>query len=208
MPGQGLYARSLTSSGHLTRTSSAVLLLVVLLLCQGAQANTEHTSTDQALRSRLITAIDRSDSFNDRFDAEVWLVDMSHRLSQTVADPQHRLDILRLVHQEATQAGIPPELVLAVIEVESDFNHWAISSSGAQGLMQVMPFWLKEIGHNDDNLFDANTNLRLGCTILKYYLDMENGKIRPALARYNGSYGQRRYPDKVLKALTQRWYRQ
>jgi len=135
-------------------------------------------------------------------------MDMSRRLSPKVTDHDKRFEFLRLVHNEASQAGIPPELVLAVIEVESDFNHWAISSSGAQGLMQVMPFWLNEIGKTGDNLFHPATNLRLGCTILKYYLDMEQGELRPALARYNGSLGQRRYPDKVLNALTQRWYRQ
>jgi len=106
------------------------------------------------------------------------------------------------------RADLPPELVLAVIEVESDFNHWAISATGAQGLMQVMPFWLKEIGRPNDNLFQPSTNLRLGCTILKYYLDMEKGRLGPALARYNGSHGKSEYPDKVFAALNNRWYRQ
>jgi len=181
----------------------ALLLVNSIVAFKPAQA-----MADQDLRARLIAAVNKSTSFNDRFDAEVWLMDMSRRLSPKVTDHDKRFEFLRLVHNEASQAGIPPELVLAVIEVESDFNHWAISSSGAQGLMQVMPFWLNEIGKTGDNLFHPATNLRLGCTILKYYLDMEQGELRPALARYNGSLGQRRYPDKVLNALTQRWYRQ
>jgi len=163
---------------------------------------------DPQLRARLLAAISSSAGFSDRFDAEVWLMDMSQRLSRKLPDIRKRLDFLRLVHNEATRAGLPPELVLAVIEVESDFNHWAISASGAQGLMQVMPFWLKEIGRPDDNLFQPSTNLRLGCTILKYYLDMEGGRLRPALARYNGSIGKREYPDKIFAALSTKWFRQ
>jgi soluble lytic murein transglycosylase-like protein len=163
---------------------------------------------DPQLRSRLLDAISSSHSFTDRFDAEVWLTDMSNRLHSKIPDSNQRLEFLRLVHTEATKAGLQPELVLAVIEVESDFNHWAISSSGAQGLMQVMPFWLEEIGHPADNLLQPATNLRLGCTILKYYLELEQGRLRPALARYNGSSGKRQYPDKVFTALSNRWYRQ
>ena len=97
--------------------------------------------------------------------------------------------------------------MLAVIEVESAFDRFAISHAGALGLMQVMPFWLDEIGRPGDNLFEVQTNLRFGCTILKYYLDMEKGNLINALGRYNGSYGRMKYPNKVLKALNRRWYR-
>lgn len=166
------------------------------------------TPPDDELRARLKAAIEEADSFQDRFDAEVWLSDMSNRLARRIPDVNERLELLRLVHREATRAGLPPELVLAVIEVESAFDRFAISVAGAQGLMQIMPFWLKEIGHPDDNLFHPQTNLRMGCTILKYYLDKENGDLRKALARYNGSAGKRKYPDKVFLALSQRWYRQ
>jgi soluble lytic murein transglycosylase-like protein len=165
-------------------------------------------SPDPDLRQRLMDAVARSTSFSDRFDAEVWLLDMSQRLARRIPDDSKRLEFLRLVHSEASLAGLPPELVLAVIEVESGFDRWAISRSGAQGLMQIMPFWLKEIGRPGDNLFVPSTNLRLGCTILKYYLDKEKGRLRPALARYNGSLGKRQYPDKIFTALNTRWFRQ
>ena len=98
--------------------------------------------------------------------------------------------------------------MLAVIEVESNFDRFAISVSGARGMMQIMPFWLKEIGRPDDDLFNIQTNLRMGCTILRYYLDKEKGDLRKALARYNGSAGKRKYPDKVFNRLSKRWYRQ
>jgi soluble lytic murein transglycosylase-like protein len=163
---------------------------------------------DEAMRHALIRAIDSSDSFKDRFDAEVWLTDMSHRLESRVKDPQERLTILRTVHHEALRAELPPELVLAIIDVESRYDRFAISSAGAQGLMQIMPFWLDEIGHPEDNLFAIGTNIRLGCAILKYYLKMEKGNLYRALARYNGSLGQLWYPKLVFGALSSRWYKQ
>ncbi len=164
-------------------------------------------SIDPELRQRLINAIQESSSFEDRFHAEVWLMDMSNRLSIRVKNVDTRLKLLRSIHREATRADLPPELVIAVIDIESRFDRFAISRSGAQGLMQVMPFWLDEIGEQDDNLMDIDTNLRMGCTILKYYLDMEKGNIRRALARYNGSLGRWVYPDKVIKVLNRHWYR-
>lgn len=188
------------------KISLSVLLLIGLSISPSVQAT--QINHDPELRQRLVAAITNSTSFNDRFEAEVWLMDMSARLAKRLPSSHKRLDFLRLVHQEAMQADLPPELVLAVIEVESNFDRWAISRAGAQGLMQVMPFWLKEIGRPGDNLLQAATNLRMGCTILKYYIDMEKGRLRPALARYNGSLGKRSYPDKVFNALNKRWYRQ
>jgi soluble lytic murein transglycosylase-like protein len=173
----------------------------------GVQAATLERPDDE-LRHILIQAIDSSDSFADRFDAEVWLTDMSRRLDRKVPDPQERLLILKTAHYEATRAELPPELVLAVIDVESNFDRFAISYAGARGLMQVMPFWLDEIGRPDDDLFDIRTNLRMGCTILRHYLDRERGNRTRALARYNGSVGKTWYPQRVFKALGKRWYRQ
>ena len=171
-------------------------------------SNTVETKqTDPELRRLLIDAIDASESFEDRFAAEVWLMDMSSRLERFIENEATRLELLRRVHREATRASLAPELVLAVIQIESYFEPFAISRVGAQGLMQVMPFWLNEIGHPDDNLIDINTNLRMGCTILKYYLDMEKSDLHKALARYNGSVGSRKYSNKVLKALRRHWYR-
>ena len=175
-------------------------------LASARAATTERP--DEELRALLVAAISRADSFEDRFDAEVWLMDMSTRLSAVVPDPGERVEILRRVHQEATRAKLDPELVLAVIQVESNFDRFAISSTGAQGLMQVMPFWLEEIARPEDNLFHIRTNLRLGCTILRHYLEKEKGHLSRALARYNGSTGQSWYPARVFRALRTRWYRQ
>jgi len=160
------------------------------------------------MRAVLIGAIQSSDSFEDRFDAEVWLTDMSQRLSRKVSDPEERLLILKTVHYEASRADLPPEMVLALIQVESNFDRFAISYAGARGLMQVMPFWLDEIGRPSDDLFDIHTNLRMGCTILRHYLEREKGDRTRALARYNGSVGKVWYPQRVYKALSKRWYRQ
>ena len=162
---------------------------------------------DDELRQILLEAASSSDSFGDRFDAEVWLTDMSRRLERQVRDPEERIRILTRVHYEAQRAGLEPELVLAVIDVESNFDRYAISVAGALGLMQVMPFWLDEIGRPGDNLLHIDTNLRYGCTILKYYLDKENGDLRRALGRYNGSLGKRKYPNKVIDRLTRKWYK-
>ena len=163
---------------------------------------------DNDMRATLMKAINSSDSFTDRFDAEVWLTDMSGRLESRVKDPEESLTILRQVHYEASRANLDPELVLALINVESNFDRFAISSAGARGLMQIMPFWLDEIGRPNDDLFNINTNLRFGCTILNIYLKREKGDMRKALARYNGSVGKNWYPQRVYKALRTRWYPQ
>ena len=162
---------------------------------------------DPELRELLRTAANAADSFPDRYDAEVWLTDMSRRLQRQVRDPDERISILLRVHFEATRVGLHPELILAVIEVESNFDRYAISVSGALGLMQVMPFWLDEIGRQDDNLLHVDTNLRYGCTILKFYLEKENGDLRRALGRYNGSLGKRRYPNQVIAKLSRKWFK-
>jgi len=165
---------------------------------------------DPELRKALLVAVSAADSFDHPFDAEVWLADMSDRMQRYVpkalTDPQERLAFLRLVHSEARRAKVPPELVLSVIEIESRFDRFAISSAGALGYMQVMPFWLKELNRPYDNLFHASTNLRMGCTILKYYLDREQGDLIKGLARYNGSTGKAKYSHKVLDALSKRWF--
>jgi soluble lytic murein transglycosylase-like protein len=164
-------------------------------------------AADPELRQALLTAVSEADSFEDRFDAEVWLADMSGRLALQVKDPQERMYILRRVHYEAARVELPPELILAVIEVESNFDRYAVSVAGALGLMQIMPFWKDEIGRPEDNLNHIDTNLRYGCTILKFYLDKENGDLRRALGRYNGSLGKRKYPNKVIDKLSYKWFK-
>lgn len=183
-----------------------LLLLTALLYCSTVPA-LANDGPDPALTALLRQAASEADSFVDEFDAEVWLTDMSTRLARQVKDPEERIEILRNVHYEAMRADLAPELVLAVIDVESNFDRFAISIVGARGLMQVMPFWLKEIGRPDDNLLRINTNLRFGCTILKFYLDMENGDLVRALGRYNGSLGSFKYPNKVLDKLRLKWFR-
>ncbi len=163
-------------------------------------------SLDPILRDRLQQAMHETNSFPDRFDAQVWLTDMATRLGTQVADPDERIDILKQVHREATRVDLPPEMILAVIDIESAFDAYAVSVAGAQGLMQVMPFWLDEIGQSGDRLVNISTNLRMGCTILRYYYDMESGDWTRALARYNGSLGKRKYPEKVLERLRSRWF--
>ena len=181
-----------------------VLGLLLVFTCSYSQTP---AGPDPALRALLIEAVNEADSFDDRFDAEVWLTDMSTRLGNRVADPAERLEILKQVHYEAKRVDVAPELVLAIIEVESNFDRFAISRAGALGLMQVMPFWLKEINRPNDNLFHIRTNLRIGCQILRYYLDMERDDLVRALARYNGSVGRRWYSDRVLDKLRLKWFR-
>lgn len=173
-----------------------------------ALAKQPHTEVEAELRELLKLAAEEADGFRDRFDAWVWLADMSRRLERKIPDPEFRVGLLKAVHREATRADLNPELVLAVIEVESNFDRFAISRVGARGLMQIMPFWLEEIGRPHDNLFHIDTNLRFGCTILRYYLDKENGNRVRALARYNGSRRKQHYPAQVFHIWKTRWFPQ
>jgi soluble lytic murein transglycosylase-like protein len=184
---------------------SRVLACLLLLCCGSAAAQQDYR--DPVLLALLRQAASEADSFTDRFDAQVWLSDMSMRLSRQVQDAEERVAILKRVHYEAKRADLPPELVLAVIDVESNFDRYALSHVGARGLMQIMPFWLEEIGRPNDNLFYIDTNLRFGCTILKYYLDLEKGDLQRALGRYNGSLGKRDYPNRVIDRLRNKWFR-
>src|SRR5713226_6747764 len=192
------------------RIKTIAYLLYAGLMLAGADALAAEATqpVDPELKALLKKAANESDSFKDRFDAEVWLADMSKRLEKKLPYHAYRIELLKNVHYEATRAKLQPELVLAVIDVESNFNPYAISRVGARGLMQVMPFWMKEIGKPGDSLFRLQTNLRYGCTILKYYLEKENGNLMHALARYNGSPGQRTYPAKIYQVLRTNWYAQ
>ena len=184
---------SLTLSSHFAYASSVSITGI------------DRQAVDNELRQLLKRTVAVADSFDDKYDAEVWLVAMSEKLKRYVKDPEQRMILLRHIHREATRAELQPELVLAVIQIESAFNPYAVSRVGAQGIMQVMPFWKKEIGRSQDNLIDLVTNLKYGCTILKYYIDKENGGLANALARYNGSYGSYVYTRKVMNAWIERW---
>lgn len=191
-----------------------VVFLTVVWSLLGSAAWTQgvpgdaRAAPDPRLREILVQAVADADSFSDRFDAEVWLTDMSHRLARQVPDLDERLEILRTVHHQAARVAVAPELILAIIDVESNFDRYAISSANALGLMQVMPFWVREVGREDKNeLFDIQFNVLLGCRILKYYLDMESGDLVRGLGRYNGSLGRRTYADRVINRLRSKWFK-
>jgi soluble lytic murein transglycosylase-like protein len=184
--------------------------LPVLLLSASLLANTSTFAQKFIAPSPQLLVLVRqaaadNSSFKDKYDAQVWLMTMSNRLAPTITDPHKRVELLQLIHAEAARAGVSPELVLAIISVESDFDRFAVSHAGAQGLMQIMPFWLKLSGQPHGNLFHETTNLRLGCTILKYYLARSHGDIREALQRYNGATVGIDYSDSVLRALSRKW---
>lgn len=143
--------------------------------------------------------------FPTQAEADVWLADMMQRLSRRLPDPYMRKRLLTLVQYESSRAGLDPQMVLALIQVESGFKKYAISSVGARGLMQVMPFWVDQIGSPSHNLFDEATSLRYGCTILRHYLNIERGDLYRALGRYNGSLGKPEYPNAVLAAWRRNW---
>jgi len=144
-------------------------------------------------------------AFADRYEADKWLNEMSRRLQTRMPNKTARIEFLSTVHYEATRAGLDPHLVLALIEVESGFRKYAVSKAGARGYMQVMPFWTRSIGTSDHNLFHLRMNLRYGCTILRYYLDIEKGDTHRALGRYNGSLGKAKYPQRVHTVWQKKW---
>lgn len=169
---------------------------------------THQERPDDVFKQKLRATIAKAEnSFDDKFDAEVWLFEQATRLAKAAPHipEDERFTILRLVHREAKKFDLDPMLVLALIDVESDFDHYAISSAGALGLMQVMPFWKDEIGKPDDNLHEIATNLRYGCAILSQYLAREKNDTTLALARYNGSRGKIWYPMRVYKAMRKVW---
>ncbi len=145
-------------------------------------------------------------AFKTDEEAREWLNAMSPRLEKRMPDRAAREDFLVTVHYEAKRAGLDPQLVLGLIQVESNFRKYAVSSAGARGYMQVMPFWTKLIGGGEQNLFHLRTNLRYGCVILRHYLDRESGNLFRALGRYNGSLGQPEYPTLVLNAWRTHWH--
>ena len=192
------------------RLSAALLTLALLAWAitarAGAQKYEPLAASVQAALSRVIAdQKPPQSSFKSAVEAVNWLDAMSERLSHKLPDRQYRIDFLRSVHYEATRAGLHPQLVLGLVHVESGFRKYAVSGAGARGYMQVMPFWVKLIGRHDDNLFEMRTNLRYGCTILRHYLDIENGDLYRALGRYNGSLGQPEYPNMVRGAWEKHW---
>lgn len=172
----------------------------------GNQANTPLAASVRAVLHNSISDMTAPKlAFATQYEADVWLNEMSRRLEKRIPDKTYRMDLLKAIHYEATRAGLEPEMVLGLIEVESGFKKYAVSNVGARGLMQVMPFWVKEIGTAEHNLFHLRTNLRYGCTILRHYLNIENGDLFRALGRYNGSLGKAEYPNLVRAAWHKHW---
>jgi soluble lytic murein transglycosylase-like protein len=187
------------------RASSVLLAAALLGAAPLALADAQR---DPELRGILASAIATAECFPDKFDAAVWYTLMEPRLRATVKAQDERLQILKTAFCEAHRPGeqrLPPGLVLALMDVESRFDRWAVSATGAVGLMQVMPFWPEELGMKRHQLTQIEANMRMGCAILRYYLHLEKNDVRKALARYNGSVGRREYPDKVVQRWTTRW---
>ncbi len=160
---------------------------------------------DQELLDKLAATLAASHVETDKFDAQVWLMASESRLARYMDRKSERLALLQLVYREAHRTELDPDLVLAVMQVESHFDRYAISRVGAQGMMQIMPFWRAELGRPMDNLMDVETNVIYGTTILAHYLDVSNGDLVEALGRYNGSKGRLRYPEKVISAWRKQW---
>ncbi len=185
--------------------ASCALLAVALFSATVARADAQR---DPELRSIVANAINSAECFPDKFDAAIWYSMMEPKLRRVVKDNDERMQILKTAFCEAHRPGelrLPPGLVMAVIDIESYFNRWAVSSAGAVGLMQVMPFWPAELGMKRHQLTQIEANMRMGCAILRHYLKREKNDVRKALARYNGSVGRREYPDKVVNRWTTRW---
>jgi soluble lytic murein transglycosylase-like protein len=181
---------------NVTKFNFVLLLALAGLLINSAYAGNqqeEKLSADvqTSLHSAIINPIQPHLVFTDKEKAAAWLLDMSNRLKG--------------VAYESIRAGLDPQLVLSLITVESRFNKYAISSAGARGIMQVMPFWQRQIGARDQDLLNVQTNIRFGCTILRHYLQLERGDMFMALGRYNGSRGQATYPNLVFGALNRYW---
>ena len=192
------------------RALAVLLALGALLPLVAGAGNQDEEKLSASARASLQASIaDRAApvlNFRSGADnAYKWLDEMSRRLEKRIPDRRQRIELLKTVQYEAVRAGLDPQLVLGVMQVESGFKKYAVSSAGARGYMQVMPFWIKIIGEPQHNLFALRTNLRYGCVILRYYLDRENGDFFRALGRYNGSLGKADYPNLVHGAWKGTW---
>ena len=195
----------------------ALALIATFVLLIGAQRPAlagaqQYEPLSDSVRTALSASVrdDRTPpepKFATALEKANWLATMSDRLPvRHKPDYRSRVEFLKTVHYESTRAGLDPHLVLGLITVESGFKKYAVSSAGARGYMQVMPFWTRLIGNGDSRtLFDMRTNIRMGCVILRHYLDIENGNLFLALGRYNGSRGRAEYPNAVMAAARSKW---
>jgi soluble lytic murein transglycosylase-like protein len=192
------------------KTTHIGLLLAALFLAHPAQAGGQREEAMSAnvraslQRAMADTAVTRT-AFSNPADGAAWLKEMSRRLAKRMPDEAERLEFLTTLHWEASRAGVDPQLMLGLIQVESGFRKYAVSPVGARGYTQVMPFWVKAVGSPDHNLFQLRTNLRYGALILRHYIDIERGDLYRALGRYNGSLGRPEYPTLVVGAWKRHW---
>ena len=192
------------NTGRAVFSRALAAIAGVVLMVGAARADQQK---DPELKTVVQKAIVQAECFTDHYDSAVWYTLMEPRLRRIVKEKDERLDILKEVYCETHRPGetrLPPGLVMGVMEIESRFDRWAVSSSAAVGLMQVMPFWPEQLGVRRYELVHIAPNIRMGCAILRFYLQYEHNDVRKALARYNGSIGRRDYPDKVINAWT-RW---
>lgn len=186
-----------------------LLVLVLLFWTVGIMAEQREEALSHSVKAMMQSSVSDLAApkllFANKQAGEAWLAAMSGRLEKRMPDKAYREGFLTTVHYEATRAGLDPQLVLSLINVESAFKKYAVSRVGARGYMQIMPFWAKAIGNPDHNLFDMRLNLRYGCTILRHYLDIERGNLYRALGRYNGSLGRAKYPNLVNGKWRRYW---
>ena len=187
------------------KTSRRGLITAIVILATSSVQASDMPAVDSALLEKLAQTMAQQHANTDRFDAEVWLVASEQRLQRYLQPYAARLELLETVYRESQRQALDPDLVLAVMQVESAFDRYAIARVGAQGLMQVMPFWRDEIGRPQDNLTTLETNVRYGTTILAHYLQIAQGDLVDALARYNGSRGRLDYPELVVTAWRKVW---
>ncbi len=193
-------------SGGVKVAMLAVAFIIAIPAFAGGQKEEPLSNSVRAMMQKSISdQATPKTIFASELEGQIWLREMSNRLKTHMPDQDMREDFLRTVYYEASRAGLDPQLVLGLIQVESGFKKYAVSSVGARGYMQVMPFWVTSIGTPDQNLFHLKLNLRYGCTILRHYIDMENGDLYRALGRYNGSVGQPEYPTMVVDAWKKNW---
>ncbi|MDP1862881.1 MAG: lytic transglycosylase domain-containing protein [Thiobacillus sp.] len=183
----------------------ASLFLTFPALAGGQREEAMSANVRSSLQRGLAdTAVTRT-AFRQAADETAWLQEMSRRLSKRMPDESERMEFLTTLHWEASRAGVDPQLMLGLIQVESGFRKYAVSPVGARGYTQVMPFWIKAIGNPDHNLFQLRTNLRYGALILRHYIDIERGDLFRALGRFNGSLGRPEYPNLVVGAWKRHW---
>lgn len=189
------------------------LAMLVLLLAGSSGLAFAGGQKEEALSAKARASLQKSmadtastrTAFQNPAEEKAWLAEMSKRLAKRIPNESERLEFLTTLHWEASRAGVDPQLMLGLIQVESGFRKYAVSRVGARGYTQVMPFWVRTIGTRDHNLFQLRTNLRYGALILRHYIDIERGDLYRALGRYNGSLGRPEYPTLVVGAWKRHW---